>query len=86
MASDVQLISSFKFPGCSVFLCLITLYQTVMELHSDLELGIATKYIHTFDIFLFEKPVNLADTVSKYKAGVLRSRLRFSHQILTQWA
>lgn len=86
MASDVRLISSFKFPGGSVFLWLITLYQAVRELHSDLDLGIATKYIHTFDILLFGKPGSLADTVSKYKAGGLRSRLSFSRQTVTQWA
>lgn len=85
MASDVQLISAFKFPGCSGFPCLIRLYQAGMELHSDPESGTAMKYIHTFHIFLSGKPENLIDNMLKYEAGVLKSRLSFSHQTVTRW-
>ena len=55
-----------------------------MELHSDGESGIATKYIHTFHIFLFGKQANLIDKALKYEAGVLKSRLGFNHQAVTQ--
>ena len=51
-----------------------------MELHGDLESGIATKHIHTFHIFLFGKPMSLIDKALKYEAGVLKSRLSLGHQ------
>ena len=56
-----------------------------MELHGDLESGIAMKHIHTFHIFQFGKPVSLIDKALKYEAGVLKSRLSFGHQTVTQW-